>query len=366
MSKNYYEPKAQNVIYIYYLTKSVSEGGMARNNAFYEAFNNLNFRLLNVHTKYSIGRLWMTLKAVWILATARNKTIFIHQGTLFFIFSMFLLRKNSFREKIFSFLNKVARYNKLIIEINDLVYEQAIDLELEVDEVFKILQDLMFTIPECNYVFASNEMKCYVNSKYFLDSSKSSVVLNGAPKVQDYSDTIKNKKWIDSNKVKYVYAGSLNKGRQIEELLDIFKTNENCLLIILGSDGEWINNILLPQNILYLGNYQEKEAHYIVSKCDIGIIPYNSDRFYYNMCYPTKASFYLAAGLPILSTKLKEMQNIFENKGVFLFSDFKNWSQLIEELDYNTLKNMQNKVNLVKEEFYWEKLLNDYKYNNIL
>lgn len=352
----------ENITYIYYLTKPVNEGGTARNNAFYEAFKDLKADMFNVYTKYTIVRFFITFKAILVLFFIKNKTVFIHQGTLFFIFSMILLRVAFFRKIIFYFLNRVSYNNKLVIEINDLIYEQSIDLELVVDEIFSILQVNIFSIDQCNYVFASNAMESYVVSKYAIDSSKSSVILNGAPKVQDYSFIVKNQQWMNSNKNKFVYAGSLNRGRQIEELLNIFRSKKNELLVILGSGGEWINDIILPENIIYMGNYEERAAHYIVSKCDIGIIPYNADRFYYNMCYPTKASFYITAGLPVLSTPLKELQNIFSDKGVFLFSDFEDWDKVIEGIDNTVILKLKKEVDIIKERFYWESLLFNLKY----
>ncbi|WP_456314080.1 hypothetical protein [Pseudomonas shirazensis] len=352
----------KNILYIYYLPKSVREGGMARNKAFYETFNLLEAKMFNMFTKNILVRLVNNFKVLIVLFFVKKKTIFIHQGTLLFIFSMFLLRINFFRRIIFIILNRISKNNKLIIEINDLIYEQSIDLELKVDEVFRILQKDIFAIKDCNYIFASNEMAFYVMSKYCVPTQNSRVILNGAPRVQDYSHTIKNEEWMNSIKNKFVYAGSLNKGRQIEDLLNVFKDQENSLLIILGNEGEWLHEFELPENVIYLGNYEEGEAHYIVSKCDIGIIPYKEDRFYYNICFPTKASFYLTAGLPILSTPLNELQKVFEDKGVVLFSSFKDWINIVNNIDSDTLFKMKKNTMDIKDEYYWESLLSHIKF----
>ena len=351
----------EKIVYIYYLTESVNEGGMARNKAFYETFNDLRAKMFNIYTKHTLARFLISFKALILLLFIRNKTVFIHQGALLFLFSMVLLRIVFFRKIIFCLLNKVSKNNKLVIEINDLIYEQSIDLELKVDEIFKILQKNIFAIKDCNYIFASNEMESYVISKYSIQSKNSSVIVNGAPKVKDYSRTIKNEKWMDCNKNKFVYAGSLNKGRQIEDLLNVFTGQENSLLIILGNEGEWLNNVELSENIIYLGNYEESVAHYIVSKCDIGIIPYKADRLYYNLCFPTKVSFYLTAGLPILSTPLNELQNVFGDKGVFMFSPFTEWVKVIKDMNNITVFNMKQRVNDIKEEYYWKSLMSKIK-----
>lgn len=354
MKKNYY---------IYYLSESVQEGGMARNKAFYEKFLSLNTITLNVYSKNSIVRFWVTLRVICTLLFLRGRTVFIHQGTLLFIFPVFFMRTKFLRKISFYLLGKVSKKNKFIIEVNDLIYEQSIDLELEVDEIFRVLQQYIYTIKNCNYIFASNEMESYVCSKYSILPKHSKVIINGAPQVRDYSSTFKNEAWMNSDKSKFVYAGSLNKGRQIEELLLAFSGEDNNLLIILGNDGEWLNTIKLPKNILYLGNFEEHEAHYIVSKCDIGIIPYNADKFYYNLCFPTKVSFYLTAGLPILSTPLKELQNIFKNEEMILFVPFVKWKSVLNNFDKNKMLKMKQVVTVSKESYYWTSLLDEIELN---
>lgn len=349
------------IVFIYYLPESVHEGGTARNKAFYEKFKELGAKMTNIYTKSNIVRLGISLKTLTFLFFIKRKTIFINQGALLFIFSMILLRISFLRKIIFSLLNKVSRNNKFIIEINDLIYEQSIDLELNVDEIFRILQEDFFSIKDCNYIFASNEMELYVQSKYAVPHENCSVIINGAPKVTDYSHVIKNQKWIDSNKNKFVYAGSLNKGRQIEDLINVFFYQDHSLLIILGNEGDWLNEIKLPDNIIYLGNFEENIAHYIVSICDMGIIPYSADRLYYNLCYPTKASFYITAGLPILSTPLNELQNVFKNSDVVIFSPFDNWSNIVNGMNKSMISIMKEKVAFIKEEYYWESLLSKIK-----
>jgi hypothetical protein len=37
-----------------------------------------------------------------------------------------------------------------------------------------------------------------------------------------------------------------------------------------------------------------------VARCDVGLIPYDDSREYYNIAYPTKLSSYIVAGIPFL------------------------------------------------------------------
>lgn len=344
--------------HIYHLTDSVNEGGMARNKAFYEKFLSLKAIQINVYSKNIAKRFWMALRTLLLLIFTRNKNLFIHQGSLLVLFPIFFMKIPFLRKLVFSLLNRAAKRNKLILEVNDLPYEQSIDLELEVHEIYKIIQDGFYSIKECHYVFASNEMAAYISSKYSIKELYINVIINGAPQLCDYSSIFTNEQWVNSEKTKFVYAGSLNKGRQIEDLLNIFSKDQHNLLIVLGNEGEWLNAVELPENIIYLGNFQEKEAHYLVSKCDIGIIPYNEDRFYYNLCFPTKVSFYLTAGLPILSTPLKELQQVFKNEAALLFVSFDKWSTVIENISKNEVMIMKESAKIIKESYSWKFLLN--------
>lgn len=330
---------------------------MSRNNAFYKRVSDLDAIKINIYSKNICKRFWFGLKTISILYFLKNRSILIHQGSLWILFPIFFMKIVFFRKIVFYLLKKISSRNKLILEVNDLIYEQSIDLELVVDDFFSFLQDKLYTIENCNYIFASNEMKHYVSEKYSILPKYSTVIVNGAPELCDYSFMFNNEEWMNTDKLKFVYAGSLNKGRQIEDLLAVFDNDKDNLLIVLGNEGEWLEEIELANNIFYLGNFEEKIAHYLVSKCDIGIIPYNEDRFYYNLCFPTKVSFYLTAGLPIFSTPLKELQNVFYNDDVILFNSFSDWKNVIMNIDKKYIEKMKKSTDLIKNKYQWDFLL---------
>jgi hypothetical protein len=53
---------------------------------------------------------------------------------------------------------------------------------------------------------------------------------------------------------------------------------------------------------------------------------------YYNLCFPTKASFYLAAGMPILSTFLTEMKNHFSRPHAF-YANLEEWHNFLSDCE---------------------------------
>lgn len=277
-------------------------------------------------------------------------------------FGVPIFRKNLISSVLKIIFLKLLKFssnkNKIYIDVADLPYEQSKDLELNANydfNIFKNIETQLFSLKNTTYVFASYNMKDYICNKYNLIESKTIVCINGGNKLKTFAVS-KYAKFINKNKINYIYAGTLNKGRQIEKLINIFKKCSNCNLILIGINGEWIGQKDLSKNIQYLGSLEEEEAQQLTSMCDIGIIPYDSDRFYYNIAYPTKLSFYITAGITFLSTKVSEVQNINEKYDVGYTLDINQWGNLINNLSKTELNKEKEKINLFKENFYWDNI----------
>jgi hypothetical protein len=236
--------------------------------------------------------------------------------------------------------------------------EQSKDLELDIDPNWYKFQKLIFETEKVNFIFASSLMREYVNDNYAVASNffnRSRSILNGCP---IYSGSgIQNN--IKNNKIRYVYAGTLNKGRQIEEMINIFikNKNKNIDLILMGTDGEWIKKYK-SDNIKYYGKLSEKEAFSIAKTCDIGLIPYDSSRNYYNICFPTKVSFYIVAGLPILMTDLREVTSYKKLRNAIVTENISLWSDIIEkQIDKSFISEYKNNVTQIRKFYTWDFLL---------
>ncbi|QXU41674.1 hypothetical protein [Pedobacter sp. D749] len=349
-----------NFYYITYLSDSINEGGMARNLAFSDKMNLLGCRRLNMYFyKDNIfRRTWAGLRLLILLSCHNDKIILAHQSAISLLFPMLTKKVSQIVFK--TILTFIAKNNRLIIEVNDLPYEQAIDLDLPIHSSMLEHENLFYSIPNCHYIFASNEMSKYVCEKYKIDKHFAEVIINGGPDALSVPFKLPNKSWIADENIKYIYAGSLNKGRQIDQLIDVFRVNASNLLILIGIWGEWLKEIDLPANVIYLGDFEEEKAHYIVSKCDIGLIPYDETKFYYNLCYPTKASFYITAGIPFLSTPLLELQNVFANKHISYFQPFQNWGKFIAGLKKTDLIDRKGDIKIEKHKFSWKYQIDQY------
>lgn len=344
-------------IYIGHQKGNITEGGMARNKAFLNYAHARKYRCYNVYSEFLLLRIIKLLHILIKTLFWRNRKILLHMGTLFIIFPIKLLNFTFgfFLFKIY--FHYLIKNNKVYLEINDIPLEQAVDLNLRIEPFYELFQKVIFNPKlNLNYIFAANGMQNYIINKYNIDPLNSQVIINGAPllertEVVDFSDKLSDKL------LKFVYAGTAKKGRGLEELLEVFKNIPHSLVII-GDGGEWISD-LHYNNILYLGAYSENIALNLVSHCDMGIVHYDKSKFYYNICYPTKYSFYLSAGLPILSTELKESMDSFGNltNQICIFSKMDNWKSIIANLDKSKIELLRNNVNEIKDKYSWSYIM---------
>lgn len=340
--------------YIGHFSEGFNDGGQSRNKAFRQYYAKNNALIVPVYSANPFVRFVYLLRVIKMMLFSKDAVFFIHQGTLMVLFPMLILKYNWIRALVFKLIQRTTNRNDVTIEVNDLPYEQAKDLELFVEETYQVFQDKLYALKYAKYIFASHEMGKYIDITHKLNYK---VIINGSNKVQDFPDTLELHPCFSSTETKFIYAGGLNKGRQIEALIATFR-NRKEILILIGEWGEWMLDYEVSDNIFYLGKFQEEHAHYLTSKCDVGIIPYDQSRFYYNICYPTKASFYITAGIPFLSTPLLELKNIFQKSGMVYFVPFKEWSIFIDSFDPSALSAIKEKINFEKHNFYWEALLN--------
>lgn len=344
------------LFYIGHLVAGFNDGGQSRNKAFMQAFLDRKASIKAVYDSNPLIRFFNGLNVLMFLLFAKGCQIFVHQGTLIVLFPMPIIKFGWIRILVFKLIQHAANRNAVTIEVNDLPYEQSKDLELPVRQLDKVFQQSLYSLKNTKYVFASHQMGKYVHKQYNLEYS---VVINGSDRVKDFSNSDDRPAGLDSLETKYIYAGGLNKGRQIELLISKFR-NRKAVLILIGEWGDWLLDYELPANIFYLGKFEEDYAHYLASRCDVGLIPYDENRFYYNICYPTKASFYITAGIPFLSTPLEELKNVFEKSGMVYFVPIEEWDDFIEHFDSSSLSDTKKKIESQKHQFYWKNLLSAY------
>jgi hypothetical protein len=91
---------------------------------------------------------------------------------------------------------------------------------------------------------------------------------------------------------------------------------------------------------------------------DAILIPYDSQRPYYNIAYPTKLSFYITAGISFLSTNVQEVKDINNKYSIGYIKDIESWDLFIKSLSKSEiLKKKENVIN-IKHKFLWSNIIN--------
>lgn len=346
----------------------ILEGGLSRNYAIMKWIQSnvkkIKYVMMKQRSVISLVRLFV------VLFFSSNNTIFIQYPTTAIpLFSN--KRKSQLIFTVFlAMLHKASRKNELVIDVSDLKYEQSIDLELMTEylPIIKKREEKIFTL-NATFVFASLSMMDYAQSKYKISSCKIDFCENGGRErsqsnTEEKYDEIASK--IDQTKINVVYSGSLNQGRQIEEMIACFPEEDRLQLILMGSGGEWIDSINLKKNVMYLGPLLEAVAHYIVGLCDIGLIPYNESRLYYQIAYPTKMSFYMTAGIPVLSTPVNETKKCYDTYRVGFIESIDKWPEILLGLEKKSIQREKDKISNVKKKFEWNNIIDRCKtYANI-
>ena len=326
----------------------VKEGGLARNEAILDWLR-ANKDIQEI--KLNRGRIENALITLKLLRNIENQVIYLFYPTLGVPILKDGMLGRLCSDLFFSALNIASKKNRVLIDICDLKYEQAIDLEIDKErlEAIEKAEKRLFGTA-CEFVYASESMKEYAKQKYCVSPQKCHVLDNGgnlAFKRTSFPDT--------TDKIKLIYAGTLNRGRCIESMIESMRNVHNAVLYLCGTGGEWIKE---EDNIKNLGPLDESCAHYIVSQSDIGLIPYDSSKLYYNIAYPTKLAFYITAGIPFISTDVKEVRNIHQKYHIGYISDVDDWHDLFSTIDTDAVNDQKKKVRDIIDEFTWENKCN--------
>ncbi|NOZ34854.1 MAG: glycosyltransferase family 4 protein [Chlorobi bacterium] len=169
---------------------------------------------------------------------------------------------------------------------------------------------------------------------------------------------IKNRKVI-------LYQGAVNIGRGIEQMIKAMQYIENAVFLIIGS-GDILENLKtlvqklnLKDKVFFTGKIPFDELYFYTKKADIGISLEENNGLNYYYALPNKLFDYIRANVPILASKLPEIENIVTKYYIGCFIENHNPEHIAEKINFmlNSPEKMQTwKENLKKasSELCWE------------
>ena len=127
---------------------------------------------------------------------------------------------------------------------------------------------------------------------------------------------LKNKFNVNKNHTLIVYQGVIQKHRGVGKLIELIKSSSDVTAIILG-DGEsknmYVNQVEkynIVDRVKFVGRVPYLDLLEYTAACDIGWLVVSGHGISNQLALPNKLFEYALMGLPIISSSLKNMQDI--------------------------------------------------------
>ena len=166
---------------------------------------------------------------------------------------------------------------------------------------------------------------------------------------------------ISQEQVIFLYQGSLNKGRGIEVLVDVFRESDiNNIIVFMGYGP--LEKILQEQAEKYQNIYFHEAVSPDIlldytSSTDFGISTIEDTCLSYHYCLPNKMFEYIMAEVPVIVSNLPEMKKIVIDNNVGVFAKTNTVEGLKEAIvEATKLDKDEMKINLknLKKIYNWE------------
>jgi len=158
-----------------------------------------------------------------------------------------------------------------------------------------------FVVKRVNLIVVVNP----ILERIFNKLNKKVVLIMNSKKLNEFQNIKENPLKKYKNKKKFLYIGAFSKGRNLLELIDIFK-NKNNAMLILGGNGYLEKQIKdkLHKNIIFLGRVKKEDVPKYTLASDYLLAIYKSTLLNNDIAGPPNKLFEaIAAGKPIITSK---------------------------------------------------------------
>jgi glycosyltransferase involved in cell wall biosynthesis len=165
-------------------------------------------------------------------------------------------------------------------------------------------------------------------------------------------------------KIILLQGAGINVQRGAEELCEAMAYIDGAILLIIGSGDVW--NILqekqkkpaLMEKIVLISRLPAQELRHYTYNADLGVsIDKNTNPNYYNSL-PNKIFDYINAGVPILATRLPEIERIVSQRGLGVFIENHEPAHIAEVINRvlfsDEFDRLKENTRLASAHFSWE------------
>ena len=209
------------------------------------------------------------------------------------------------------YMLKLLHGSKLIYDAHEL--ETETNGTSGVRKIFaKLIERILISQVDHVFVVSENIADWYERT-YAI--TRPTVIFN-APKSQNIekSDVLRKRLGIEKNKKIFIYQGVMNHGRGINKLLDVFqgRADNKAVLVLMGYGAlvpELKSRAQASKNIFFQPAVPPREVLKYTSSADVGVALIENTCLSYYFCMPNKLFEYMMAGLPVLTSNMKEMND---------------------------------------------------------
>ncbi len=308
-------------------------------------------------------------------ATIRMRLLFLKGPLFYFFFNLRLFFKLLFKKADLLYANDLDTLlpNYLVSKIRSipLIYDSH-ELFCEVPELLnspfkrKIwLKIEKSIVPKLKYCITVNESIAKIFEQRY--KVKFNVVRNISDRVEGFKPLKKDALGLPpSKKIILLQGAGINIDRGAEELVDAMKFVNNAFLLIIGGGDCWeilqkkVKDQNLWDRILLIDKMPKKQLMSFTFNADLGIsIDKNTNLNYYNSL-PNKIFDYLQAGIPILASRLPEIEKIIDEYKVGDFINDHQPESISKKINEmlaadEVLKQYKQNATTAAKELSWEK-----------
>jgi glycosyltransferase involved in cell wall biosynthesis len=141
---------------------------------------------------------------------------------------------------------------------------------------------------------------------------------------------------IPSDKKILVYVGGLQRDRGLDSIIAIMHGIKDIAVFIMIGDGaikrklEERTNELHLENVFFHPSIESEKIVSIISSADVGVSLIEAHSKSYELALPSKVFEYMLAGLPVISSPLKQVINIFEHSEGIFFANPDNPEEVVK------------------------------------